>query len=748
MKQQLDQQKSRAQEPQRQLLRLHKPQGDSTIQVDEATGGTWPFGPARTTPSRPMPYPFVEAPQPLPRPPGSTYFFEALDRDEAVRWWKNKVYDRWEPIATSKQTFACKEACAIFVTSSKRFFITKKKESPGEVVFKDLPERYKKLFRKSRDKEIESLLKSGAIKILSLKDSREFLQKFPEYVLTSRYVDRWKPTGSFSVLPENWDPNHYVDGGDNMAEPKSRWCVVGWKDPHVHEIERAAPTPLTSSLYLFFQLSACRRWQGHARDAKTAFLQARPTTRQQKLACKMPADECFPQYHPDQLILLLTEVYGLVSGPAWWRRSLLEILVKELGYRVNPYDRCILTLDDVEGDPENTMVAYGETYQKTKGIIVIEVDDILEAGEADHRKKMEWLESKLRFGKIVNLMEAKEGTGYAGRRVRQLADFSFTYSMDDYVRDRLKFIKLEKKVLKKDAATQKLTADEEQQLRGALASLNWTVREGRPDASAAASIYAASFPGPTVANALAVNNVIGNLKEHKVSLKIHALQEEEVRHLLIADSSFDPSGKTKPQHGFIQAMTTPSLNAGAKAPVSWISWTSKRLRRKAGNTLLCESIAMSSALGAMEKQVALWRSITRSHFKPSSSMVSHEVDLGLRGPGTVIASEAESYRDPLTVALTDAKSLFDGANPEQAQGEDARSSLEIAVIQESLAQCRGRLRWIPHNRNPSDALTKVENAHCEPLLHMMSSNHLQIEEEAEIIAREKQGEHRRKTKNV
>ena len=245
-----------------------------------------------------------------------------------------------------------------------------------------------------------------------------------------------------------------------------------------------------------------------------------------------------------------------------------------------------------------------------------------------------------------------------------------------------------------------------------------------------------------------MNTVIGNLKERKVSLRIHAPQEEEVRHLLIADSSFDPSGKTKLQHGFIQAMTTPSLNAGARAPVSWISWTSKRLRRKAGNTLLCESIAMSTALGAMEKQVALWRSITRSHFKPSSSMVSQEVDLGLRGTGTVIASEAESYRDPLTVALTDAKSLFDGANTEQAQGEDARSSLEIAVIQESLAQCRGRLRWILHNRNPSDALTKVENAHCEPLLHMMSSNHLQIEEEeAEIIAREKQGEHRRKTKS-
>ena len=241
----------------------------------------------------------METPPSLPRPPGNTYFFEALDSDDAIKWWPNKVYDRWEPSATSKQTFTCKDAMATFVSSAKRFFITKKKESPREVVFRDLPEKYKKVFRKSRDKEIESLLKSGAITILSLKDSREFANKFPEYMLTSRYVDRWKPTGAFSVLPESWDPSAYVEGsGNNMAEPKSRWCVVGWKDPHVHEIERSAPTPLTSSLYLFFQLSACRRWQGHARDAKTAFLQAKPTTRKQKLACRMPADESFPSTTP------------------------------------------------------------------------------------------------------------------------------------------------------------------------------------------------------------------------------------------------------------------------------------------------------------------------------------------------------------------------------------------------------------------------------------------------------------------
>ena len=163
----------------------------------------------------------------------------------------------------------------------------------------------------------------------------------------------------------------------------------------------------------------------------------------------MPADEAFQGYHKDQLILLLTEVYGLVSGPAWWRRSLLEILVKDLGYR------CVLTLDALE-DSKNS---------KTEGIMVLEVDDIPEAGNERHREKMALLEKKLRFGKVVKLQEADAGSGYAGRRLQQLPDFSFEFTMNDYVKNRLQKVNITRKFLKKDSKTITLGDDEESQLR-------------------------------------------------------------------------------------------------------------------------------------------------------------------------------------------------------------------------------------------------------------------------------------------
>ena len=110
-------------------------------------------------------------------------------------------------------------------------------------------------------------------------------------------------------------------------------------------------------------------------------------------------------------MLFLTEVYGLVSGPSWGRRSLLEILVKELNYRVNVYDRCVLTLDQEEGKD------FKDPNIPTRGIVVFEIDDMLEAGDEVHRQKMQLLEQRLHFGKVVDLQSTEGGSGYAGRRL-------------------------------------------------------------------------------------------------------------------------------------------------------------------------------------------------------------------------------------------------------------------------------------------------------------------------------------------
>ncbi|CAE7161128.1 unnamed protein product, partial [Symbiodinium necroappetens] len=293
----------------------------------------------------------------------------------------------------------------------------------------------------------------------------------------------------------------------------------------------------------------------------------------------------------EQLLVLLTEIYGLVSGPSWWRSTFL-LRTTRLGYKVCPFEPCVLTLPGTE------------PASATRGALVIEVDDVVECGDDRHRECVSELEKTIKFGKSINVQETE--TMYAGRSLKQLPDYSFELHMEQYVYTRLSPIVLSRKVLKKDAASVVLNESEQTQLRGAIAALSWVSRECRPDAAAASSALASSFPDPTVETLYQANDVIRHLKQHPVKLRIHAIPEADVRNILIADSAFDTSGKERSQHGFLLGFTDKTLNVGHSAPVSLIMWRSKRLRRKASSSMLCEALSMSSATAALEKQDALW----------------------------------------------------------------------------------------------------------------------------------------------
>ena len=53
-----------------------------------------------------------------------------------------------------------------------------------------------------------------------------------------------------------------------------------------------------------------------------------------------------------------------------------------------------------------------------------------------------------------------------------------------------------------------------------------------------------------------------------------------------------------------------------------------------------------------------------------------------------------------------------------------------------------RPRWVPHDKNPADALTKCEGAHVEPLSRLLRTSTFSIREESEEL------EQRRAVKDV
>ena len=133
----------------------------------------------------------------------------------------------------------------------------------------------------------------------------------------------------------------------------------------------------------------------------------------------------FPGCSKDQLIQLETEVYGLVSGPAWWRTSFPPDLKPLPGTTSTSSPTGTSASSTSSTSRSTTSLGEGKPGERTQGLIVIEIDDVLEAGNAEHRRRMEWLEKRLRFGKAVNLQEEKSGTGYAGEALETTRELLF-----------------------------------------------------------------------------------------------------------------------------------------------------------------------------------------------------------------------------------------------------------------------------------------------------------------------------------
>ena len=72
---------------------------------------------------------------------------------------------------------------------------------------------------------------------------------------------------------------------------------------------------------------------------------------------------------------------------------------------------------------------------------------------------------------------------------------------------------------------------------------------------------------------------------------------------------------------------------------------------------------------------------------------------------TVLRTDRVEVIDPFMSLLSDSKNVYDALNNELPQ-DDKKAAVETPIIEELLERMRGRSRWIPHNANTSDGLTK------------------------------------------
>ncbi len=178
----------------------------------------------------------------------------------------------------------------------------------GEVSLSKLSPQERAQFSESDSKEWAAILKSGAVKVLSIRASAAIREKQPERVISSRMVRRWKP----------------VVGTNTAPTAKSRWCVHGHQDPDTGGLMCYSPTPATSSIMMFMQVAANLNMRADIADVKNAFCQSdsfsRPTG-------QLFVEPCEGLGLPEGcLIQLLVNVYGLDDAPLAWRRTVVGYL--------------------------------------------------------------------------------------------------------------------------------------------------------------------------------------------------------------------------------------------------------------------------------------------------------------------------------------------------------------------------------------------------------------------------------------
>ena len=193
-------------------------------------------------------------------------------------------------------TFEAVEGMAVFDNETQSFWVAPRPKDKSGVVYDELSETDKKKFDASRFKEIDNLLKLNALSVMSPEESDHFA---PENIIPTNMLAKWK----------------LQDDGSVAA--KSRSVLVGWKDPMIYQLVRAAPTPTQEGIMVTLQWLASAKVTDRIADLTNAFGQARKTSRKNKLATKLPPGVTHPKVGPRQLLRVETEIYGLVSGPSW-----------------------------------------------------------------------------------------------------------------------------------------------------------------------------------------------------------------------------------------------------------------------------------------------------------------------------------------------------------------------------------------------------------------------------------------------
>ena len=228
----------------------------------------------------------------------------------------------------------------------------------------------------------------------------------------------------------------------------------------------------------------------------------------------------------------------------------------------------------------------------------------------------------------------------------------------------------------------KLTEEEQKELRSISGSLQWLATQSRPEIAPVVSLTAHG-DAATIHDLKNLYATVGYLKQ---SSKAGILMQdvpvnEDTVILAYSDSSWANASKSGSQIGVVIGLTTP-LEKHQPAKFSLIDWKSARAVRVCRSTLAAEA---SAADEASDRSAYVNMHLGELvHLEPA-----HRVGVRLA-----------------FLQATDAKSLFDAVISPNTVTNDKRTMVSIRTIQETVT--KENIRWVPTRFQFSDGLTKID----------------------------------------
>ena len=184
-----------------------------------------------------------------------------------------------------------------------------------------------------------------------------------------------------------------------------------------------------------------------------------------------------------------------------------------------------------------------------------------------------------------------------------------------------------------------------------------------------------------------------------LNLKVQPLKK--MRLSVVTDASFANCGFHS-QGGHLVIAHENNLRDGSAVATNILAWRSRKLQRIVNSTLAAETQSMSRGLAELLWIMVMVQELLDGNFNIKAWRRR------LEGEELLVMGSALSERGlQESLAVVDAKSLYDQLSKDGLGGQDRRTAIEMQIIRQDLKELGGEVKWVDHLAMPADGLTKV-----------------------------------------